>query len=284
MQAYVSARFIQSTLIIVCLAGIVLSQLFYDSWKTAFAQTPKVSENILIEPHPLPAQTLKKVSFGLDNLLADVTWLETVQYYGGGVSYEKYRQLPEMMEVTTDMDSRFTYPYTFGLLTLPGEGFVKDAVVLGNKGMANPNTKNDWEIPYYLGLVYHINLHDHLTAAKLFDKASKIPGAPPITKLMAATYYAQANQRQIAYDLYLVVYQTTNNQYIKNQAKLNVDHWKLIFDLEAAAKVYQQKYGRFPNNLPQLVSGGIVKEIPADPINQVLSIDPQTGMVSGATK
>lgn len=284
MKTGFSSRLGQFLAAIVLLTGIYFTQLMYDGWKMAMAQGPKISANELIEPHPMPSRTLKKVSIGLDNLIADITWLQTIQYYGGGVPYEKYRRLPEMLTNTTQMDRRFAYPYNFGVLVLPGEGFTKEAVELGTDGMKNPNMKKEWEIPYYLGMIYHFQLKDYLKAAELFNEASNREGAPPITKLMAANYYGKANQRETAFALYAVVYKTTKNEYVKERAKQNLEHWQLIFDLEGAAKAFKEKYGRFPTSLQELVQRGIIKGIPPDPLGVELTINPQTGVVSEVEK
>lgn len=267
-------------LIITILDGLILSQLFYDGWKTSFAKKPNVSENILIEPHPLPANVLKKASLGLNNFIADILWIQTIQYYGGGDPQGKYRKLPEILDTLTSVDPKFAYPYSFGLLILPGEGFVKEAVALGEKGMKSPNVKGDWEIPYYLGLTEHFYAKDHIKAAKYLQIAADRPGAPDITKLMAGIYYQKANDKTTAYNLYVVVYKTTKNKYVKERAKAYLDHMQLIFAMEKLANDYKGRYGIFPATLQDLVTRGYLSEIPADPLERGFVINPQTGVIT----
>ena len=278
----ISPKILNFVLIIAVIDGIVLTQLFYDGWKMAFARKPNVSENVMIEPHPLPANVLKKASMGLNNLIADILWIQAIQYYGGGDPSGKYRKLPELMDTLTDLDPKFVYPYAFGLLIMPGEGFAKEAVALGEKGMKNPALKTSWEIPYYLGLTEHFNLKNHTKAAEYLKIAADRPGSPEITKLMAGIYYAKANERTTAYNLYVVVYQTSKNKYVKERAKAYLDHMQLIFAMEKIATQYKEKNGNFPTTLEQLVSGGFLKEIPADPLERGFVIDSKTGIISDA--
>ena len=198
----ISARVLNFVMMVAVINGIVLAQLFYDSWKMAYGKKPNVSENVLIEPHPLPADVLKKSSLGLNNFIADIIWLETIQYYGGGLPYEKYRKLGQLVTLTTEMDPRFEYPYEFGLTVLPGEGFTKEAVSLGEKGLNSPYFKNSWEIPYTLAMVERTNVKDNLKAAQYFEIAAKRPGVPEMAAVMAGLNYEKVDQRLVAYDLY----------------------------------------------------------------------------------
>lgn len=278
----ISQKILNFVLIVAVLDGIILTQLFYDGWRMAFARKPDVSENIMIEPHPLPANVLKKASIGLNNLMADILWIQTIQYYGGGDPSGKYRKLPKMLDTLTDLDPKFAAPYGFGLLVMPGEGFTKEAVALGEKGMKNKALKDNWEIPYYLGLTEHFNLKNHTKAAEYLKIAADRPGAPEITKLMSGIYFAQANDRTTAYNLYVVVYKTSKNKYVKERAKTYLDHMQLIFALEKAATIYKEKIGSFPQNLQDLVIQKIIPEIPIDPLERGFVIDPKTGIVSDA--
>ncbi len=276
----ISPKVLSFILVCVLINVIVLAQLFYDGWRLGFARKPNVPENVLIEPSPLPENVLKKLSLGLNNFVSDLLWIQTIQYYGGGDPSGKYRKLSKMFELVTSIDPKFSYPYVMGLLVLPGEGFAKEAQELGRKGMANPALKDNWEIPYYLGMVEHFNLKNTAEAAKLFELASKSPEAPAMTKLMAGIYYAKSNQRETAYNLYYVVHETTKNEYVKERARKYLDHMELIFGLEKAAGLYKQTYGSFPSDLSELVTKKIITNLPADPLGRDLRIDPETGIVS----
>jgi len=149
------------------------------------------------------------------------------------------------------------------LIILPGEGFVKEAISLGEKGKRN--LPEAWEPPYYTGLVYHIKLKDYLSAAKEFELAAEKLEAPPITKYFAGLYYSLANERKLAYAIFQTVYQTSENEFIKERAKKNIDHLDILNELEKAVEIYTSRYGRV-NSLDDLVRAKLIKEIPEDPL------------------
>ncbi len=275
-----SQKVLNLLLVVTIIDGIFLAQLYFDGWKASFAKKPNVAENILIEPHPLPANVLKKASMGLDNFIADILWIQTIQYYGGGNPQGKYRKLPELLTTVTDLDPNFTYPYSFGLLIMPGEGYVKETIALGEKGMKNPRLKKSWEIPYYLGLTEHFNLKNYKKAGEYLKIAADRPGSPEITKLMSGIYFAKANERTTAYNLYVVVYQTSKNKYVKERAKVYLDHMQLIFAMEKLAAQYKEKNGSFPATMQDLVDKKYMSEIPADPLERGFVIDSKTGIIS----
>ncbi len=266
--------------VIILIGVIVISQIYYLDTKKNGSRYQKISDHDLKTPIVIPLKTLKRLNFGTNNFLADIIWLQTIQYYGSGNANESHKELSSLIKTITTLDNRFLNVYSFGLVILPNEGFVEEAVALGQDGLANKNLSGSWEIPYYLGLIYHFNLKNHLQAARLFEEASKKPGAPEATKLTAANYYVMADQRQTAFALYKVVYETSKNQFIKDRAKLYLDHWGLIFALEDAAKIFKKKYNRWPNNLEELTQKRIVKKIPKDPLDKKLIIDSKTGLVS----
>jgi len=269
------------TLLAVLIAFVVsyVAQINFDAWlRYSPSKLSGVSYNVFIEPQPLSGPVAKAVSFGATEFMADYYWLTLIQYYGGGTPNGQYRKLAELFNVVTDLSPKFEQAYQSGLIILPGEGFPDAAIALGEKGQRN--LPNSWEMPYYTGLVYHIYKKDYLDAAKQFQIAADKPGAPPITKLFVGIYYKAADQRQVAYEIFRTVYETTTDSYVKDRAGKYMAHLELMSFLEDAAKKYQAKFGHYPTSPQELVAGGIVREIPTDPLNIKLQIDTKTGAVS----
>jgi len=252
-------------------------QLRYDSWRRFEANKIKTTYNIFIEPQPLAPSTAKLVSFGNQEFLASWYWLNLIQYYGGGEPYGQYRKLAELFNTVTELSPRFLNAYQTGLLVLPGEGFKDEAINLGLKGQKN--LPQSWELPYYTGLDYHIYKKDYVAAAKEFEKAAQIPGAPENTRYFSALYYSNADQRLIAYQIFKNVYETTTNDYFKDRAKKQLDHLQIVFGLEDAVKAFQQKYQRNPQDLNELVEKKIISQVPVSPLGYPLSIDQKSGAI-----
>jgi len=208
--------------VVLCLGASYYAQLTFDSWARFSPSKIDTAYNVYIEPQPLSGSVAKNISFGMNEALADWYWLQLIQYYGGGEPNGYYRKLPEMFNTVTDLSPKFLDAYQTGLIILPGEGFVDQAITLGNKGMQN--LPDSWEMPYYTGLVYHIYKKDYTTAAHYFDIAATKPGAPANTKYFAAIYYNAADQRQVAFQIFQTIYNTTTNSYIKDRAGKYLTH------------------------------------------------------------
>ncbi len=259
-----------------------VAQIRFDAWQFYSPSRINTTYNVYIEPQPLSSQTAKLASLGATEFMADYYWLTLIQYYGGGTPNGKYRKLAELFNTVTDLSPKFATAYQNGLLILPGEGFVDQAIALGKKGQQN--LPDSWEMPYYTGLVYHIYKKDYVSAAKEFQKAADLPGAPPITKLFVAIYYNQADQRQIAYGIFKTIYDTTDDTYIKDRAAKYVGHLEMLFSLQDAVTTFHQKFGRNPKSLNELVDKKIISEIPVSPLGRNFVLDPKSGQVNDPVK
>jgi hypothetical protein len=264
-------------LLIVVMGITYLAQLRYDVWMYFGSPKIKVSYNEYIEPQPLSPAMARASSFGANEFMADYYWLQFIQYYGGGDPYGKYRKLAEIFNTITDLSPKFSQAYQTGLLVLPAEGFIDQAIALGEKGQKN--LADDWEMPYYTGLVYHIYKKDYVKAAEKFAQAAALPDAPPITKLFVGIYYNKANDRDTAYAIFQVVYETSKDSYVKERASKYVGHLEGVFRLEDAVKTFHDRYGRYPNNLDELVTKKIIDKLPVSPLSINYTLDPATGAI-----
>lgn len=260
-----------------------VGQVNYDSWRRY--SPPKllgVDYNVYIEPQPLSPSLAKAVSFGSTEFLADYYWLTLIQYYGGGTPNGKYRKLAELFNVVTDLSPKFQQGYQTGLIILPGEGFPDQAIQLGEKG--KKNLPDSWEMPYYTGLVYHIYKKDYVSAAKEFQIAATKKDAPPITQYFAGIYYKEADQRQLAYQIFKTVHDTTKDDFVRERSGKQLLHLEMVFFLEDAATKYRQQFGRYPSTPQELVVRQIIKEVPVSPLGVGFVINPENGTVSEAKK
>lgn len=263
-----------SFLLVIAIAIGYISQINFDAWQRYGDAKIKTAYNVYIEPQPFSPAVAQFVSFGAREFVSDVYWLKLIQYYGGGDPQGKYRKLAELFNTVTELSPKFTAAYTTGLLVLPGEGFVDQALALAAKG--EKNLPNSWEIPYNTGLVYHVYKKDYVQAAKEFEKAAALPNAPANARYFAAVYYNQADQRQTAYQIFKTLYDSSDNDFVKDRAKKYVEHLDIFFSLQDAIHRYQEKFHQPPDNLNQLVDKKIISTIPVSPLNIQFAIDPKT--------
>ena len=87
-------------LVITFLSLVYVAQINYDSWSRYSPRALSVSYNDFIEPQPLSGLAAKGVSLGQSQFLANIYWLELIQYYGGGEPNGRYRKLPDLYSNT----------------------------------------------------------------------------------------------------------------------------------------------------------------------------------------
>ncbi|MEX1051874.1 MAG: hypothetical protein WEC83_00595 [Patescibacteria group bacterium] len=278
MKASLADRRFAWLVVIVLWATAYLAQLHYDTWRRYAPAKISVSYNEFIEPQPLTGDSARLASFGQSEFLANLYWLQLIQYYGGGTPNGQYRKLPELFSTITDLAPRFQQAYVTGLLILPGEGHVSAAIALGEKGQqALPNA---WELPYYTGLVYHIYQKDFAAAADAFARAAELPDAPPIAKLFAGIYFKEANQRQTAYLIFQTIIATSDNEFVRDRAAKYLQHLDGLMLLEKAVADFHSRFNRYPTALAELVSSRIIAELPKSPVAVGYGYDPTSGAVT----
>lgn len=239
-------------LFLLLLTGIYISQYFFDQSK---------KRDPFTQPFIPKADVIKATDLGLDNAAADIVWLESIQYFGGTPQTD-ITQMPEYLNLTTSLDPKFSYPYAFGALVLPNIGQVDQGIALAQKGIQK--AEPDWRIPYYLATTYHINKSDAKNAAYYFDIAVRTPGAPENIQKIAATYASNPDTRAQTESIWEGIYETTNDEVVKERAKNYITHYEILTLLENAGAEYKKINGKYPDSVDYLVPT-ILKSIPADP-------------------
>jgi tetratricopeptide (TPR) repeat protein len=254
-----------------------IAQINFDAWRFYSPSKISTSYNEYIEPQPLSPQYAQIASFGASEFAADLYWLQLIQYYGGGTPYGQYRKLAELFQTITELAPKFQHPYITGLIILPGEGFVDEAINLGQKG--ETNLPDSWEMPYYTGLVYHIYKQDYAKAGEKFLQAAQYPDAPVITQLMAGIYFKEADDRKKSYLIFQSVLETSNDDFVLERAKKYLAHLDGIFQLEKAVSQYRRQFNRWPGSLNDLISAKLIDALPVSPLGYRYTYNPQTGAI-----
>ena len=208
-------------------------------------------------------------------LLADVYWIRAIQHYGdtrlSTSSTKQYSALYPLLDMATTFDPRFTIAYRFGAMFLAepfpaGAGRLDLAITLLNKGLAAEPAK--WQYAHDAGFVYYWWLQDYKQAAMWFDKASRIQGAPWWLRSLAATTLVQGGDRPSSRVLWMQLYETAENDWIRTTSRLRLaqlDALDEIDQLAASVARYQQVAGRFPADWEAVRAAGLLRAIPSDP-------------------
>jgi len=216
---------------------------------------------------------LQRASLGFNGLMACIYWTRTVQYFGHR-HYNRehtYNELAPLLEITAALDPQLLPAYQFGASFLApappnGAGQPERAVQLMRYGIAhNPG---NWRLYYDLGFVYYTELHDFKKAGEVFDEGSKIPGAHPFMKILAADMTENAQDFNTARLLWSAAYESSLESNIRQNA---VEHLRSIqvdedvTNLQNAVTRFVQANGRIPTSLWEVVNAEHLRGITVDP-------------------
>lgn len=144
---------------------------------------------------------LDLLSLGQPTAIADIAWVEAIQYYGKHhLEDRRYPLAAHLFDVTTRCDPRFRSAYVFGALVLGEEaGDMEEARRLLSRGIAaNPN---DWMLPFQRGFLEYMHGDPEVGAIEM-SRASRMDEAPAYTARLAAHACARVGQRELAMRLW----------------------------------------------------------------------------------
>ncbi len=168
-------------------------------------------------------KALKRASLGFDGLLADLYWLRTIQYFGsksqqlngeinvGNVNDWKLNLLEPLINITTELDPNYVSAYRFGSLFLPDIN-PDGAIKLAQRAIADNPT--DWRLQQDLGFIFW-KLQRYSEAAAVYWQGSRLPDAPKWMAQMAAIMRANGGDRETAKQMFLRIYETTDDPTVK---------------------------------------------------------------------
>ena len=219
------------------------------------------------------AKVVKRMSLGYSGLLADMYWTRVVQYFGGKhqAKAQQYLLLEPLLDTTTTLDPQLLPAYEFGSIFLAqkppeGAGSPQAAVRLIEKGIReNPGS---WRLYYDLGYLQWLELHDPAKAAAAFERGSRVPGAHPWMRVMAAALLAHAGETETAIYMWTNILNSTEDSQLRANAQnrllcLRVD--REVELLQQRVDLYIRQHGVKPANWNDLIAGGLLRGIPLDP-------------------
>ena len=193
---------------------------------------------------------LKGFALGAEGLLADWYWIRSLQYIGAKIVRTDSAQLNiddltplnprllyPMLDNATDLDPSFMAAYSYGAIMLPTID-ASHAIALTEKGIKdNPNA---WRLHQYLGYIYW-RAEEFEKAAETYDAGSKIAGAPPFLKQMAAAMRAQGGSRDTARLIYSQMLAESEDRQSRESAQLRLMQLDSMDQLDAINAILKQQ-------------------------------------------
>jgi tetratricopeptide (TPR) repeat protein len=228
-------------------------------------------------------QYLRFVALGFDELLADVIYLWSIQYYGSYHIQDRYEYLERIYgRVISELDPRYLDPYLLGALIMTAEAREPDmALALLDKGIErNPDV---WLLAFEAGFICYNDLRDYGRAAAYFEKALRVPDVHPLVRRLYAEMYNRAGDKSTSLRLWSDILDSTEDEYVRRVARNHVSELKVEIDLEAlgaAVESFRGRVGRPPHRLGELTPHDGLRSLPLDPEGREYLYDPVQGRVS----
>ena len=266
---------VAAVVLLVSLAASVVLLRWVDQMRTG-----ATLEEVLYISSPT---VLKRLSLGYSGLLADIYWTRAVQYFGSKhhVGAEHYNLLAPLLEITTALDPQLTVAYDYGsnfLAPLPpnGAGMPRRAVELAEFGIRN--NPDDWKLYYQLGFINYMELKDYRAAADAFARGSRVPNAHPWLRLLAAQMAEHAGDIRTAQMMWVTTHDTSTDKSIRANAAAHLRALQVdedITNLDALIGRYRQQTGRLPGSFSDLISAGMLRGVPLDPLGDAYKLTPE---------
>jgi tetratricopeptide (TPR) repeat protein len=238
----------------------------------------------------LSSSSIKKLSFGYKEILADIYWMRAIQYFGKSVAKtleqvddnqflsvkSKSDLLYHYFDIISDLDPRFVNAYRYGgtFLAEPppiGLGDIEKGIILFDKGRRN-NPAN-YHLPLEEAFVYYLYVKNYEKAADLFREASQKPGLSDLRRAtlegMAASSHSKGGNRELSRRIWKEIYDTTTNEGRKEFALKNlkeIDTMNIEDRVTEALREYVNRYNKVPKSLEALKEAGIIKQVPREPL------------------
>src|SRR5207249_8583943 len=173
----------------------------------------------------LTGKQLRRLSPGFEDLMADLYWLRTVQYYGsqriwGGGHYEL---LAPLIDVVTDLDPRLEIAYRFGAIFLSEKPPV---------GAGDPQAG-----VAILGFLLFTFLGDAKRGADVLMEAARLPDAPFWLESLAAQIVYRGGDRETSRRIWKGMYEQAEEGPMKYNALAHLRYLDALDQAETLTRL-----------------------------------------------
>lgn len=258
MKSILTKTFIAIAVIIAGFAAVYVLSNFLEKIK------PPLPEDYADRDLALQGAKLKGFSLGLEGLIADWYWMQSLQYIGkkmidsqDNINLENLNSLnPRLLypylDNATDLDPHFMAVYSYGAVVLPAID-ANQAIKIAQKGIKN--NPNEWRLYQQLGYIYW-RLGNYEKAAEIYAEGSRIANAPPFMKMMAAKMKSEGGSREIARQIYTQMLEESDDGQVKENAALRLLELDSLDErdaIRAALQNFKEKSGRCANNFQEIL-------------------------------
>ena len=226
-----------------------------------------------------PGKTLRILSFGFRNLIADMLFLWSIQFYSSYNLSNRYDYIEHIYTTITDLTPQYADPYIVGawIMALETKEY-KMAIRLLEKG--SENNKDDYIFDYEAAYYAFDNLKDYDLAEKLFKRAAERANAPAAIKRNWAHLVYMQDKLEFAWNIWADINKNAKTRIEKDASFNHLYQIKYEMDkkfLEEKIEQYKKRYKKYPPELEDLKRVGLVKSVPGDFRGNMYIYNPVTG-------
>ncbi len=220
-------------------------------------------------------QSARRLMLSFTDLAADIYWMRAVVHYGGErrstATEGRYALLYPLLDMTTTLDPHFDVAARLGAIFLSeghpgGPGRPDQALTLLEKGMRHDPDR--WQYRHDIGFVHYWWLHDYPEAARQFDLAAKLPGAPLWLRTMAAVTLTRGGDRESARQLWTELLDAADVDWLRQAADFRLRQLAALDDIDALTAIAARMRSRLagPIDWHAIVRAGVLAAVPTDPM------------------
>lgn len=238
-----------------------------------------LGKDLLYLPSP---EMLKILSVGNPNMVADLLYLWSIQYYSGFQPSERFLYLGTVYNLITDLDPRYFDAYRIGALIMQIQtgGNQKDLQAevrrLFDKGLRN--LPESWELAEAAAWDMYMRFKDRKAALHYAEIAAQRPGAPPRIRRMVGVWHDADStwtvDDSIAYWRRALDEATDPMDRKVCMSKLyDAVVAKDREQLEPLLRAFRDRYGRCAGSWSEMTRSGLVSQEPLDLYGNPYGID-----------
>ncbi len=239
-----------------------------------------LGKDLLYLPSP---EMLKILSVGNPNLVADVLYMWSIQYYSGFQPLERFLYLDTVYNLITDLDPRYYDAYRIGALIMQIQTGVEQQQLqitvqrLFDKGIRN--MPESWELAEAAAWDMYMRFKDRKAALRYAEIAAQRPGAPPRIRRMVGVWRdadsAWTVDDSIAF--WRKAYDESVDPMDQKVCQSKLYDAVVAKDreqLDPMLRAYANRYGRCAGDWRELIRAGLLSREPLDLFGNPYSIDP----------
>jgi len=227
-------------------------------------------------PTLLPAWVIDVLSLGQSEAVAELIFFQVILY---SESREAVDRLPfdldamtRDLNIATKLDPYNMDCYYFAQAMLGDKtDTLSDLNDLLERGLRHRTW--DYYLPFFLGANYYFVLKDRKKAADYFAEAARRRPESPLFSTLAARVYNEADCTEYAILFLRQILQEASSPVIRDRIRKRLQALETVCLLEQAVSMYEERFKALPTSMKQLLTCGILREMPPDPYGGEFYLD-----------